>query len=312
MVQIDIGGLNRKAPKAPYETISQNWFKSLPYGFSFFSRKADATQPLTIYLPISPSNLVIKTHFATNVITTLYGVVEEHSEVRYYDITISGTTGYAPQFVGIGGNNGNPPPLSGRKSFADEVVFNKTIDGFLPEVTNTLKQVKGLIQDVTGNSPETVSGVASNKSGYHAFHELYKFFLQYKKDTAGVGIEPPKSGLSSVAGALASLAGVKLPKTDKTRKVHPMTFLNYKDGVKYDCIPREFTLTRSSNNPMLYYYNIVLRAYNLRSINDTSEAQQSISNIKSKLGLDSADSGSLFSELSNRANSAATLISAVL
>ena len=44
------------------------------------------------------SNLNITTHWATNVISTMYGTVEEHSEQRYYDIQISGTTGMAPRY----------------------------------------------------------------------------------------------------------------------------------------------------------------------------------------------------------------------
>src|SRR5665213_1438313 len=76
----------------PYEVTSTNWYKSLPYGFAFFDigSKASDNAKSTIWLPISPNNITTTTNFATNVITTLYGVVEEHSEVRFYDITISG------------------------------------------------------------------------------------------------------------------------------------------------------------------------------------------------------------------------------
>src|SRR6185369_1371883 len=73
-----------------YKVIKSNWFTAKPYGFKFTPRAGKA---MTMFLPIAPSNLTISTGFATNAIPTLYGTVEEHSPVRYYDITIEGTTG---------------------------------------------------------------------------------------------------------------------------------------------------------------------------------------------------------------------------
>src|SRR5689334_19686681 len=71
-----------------YTLESQNWYSAKPYGFKASLRNG---RSVVMFLPINPSNLTISTNFATNMIPTLYGTVEEHSEVRYFDITIEGT-----------------------------------------------------------------------------------------------------------------------------------------------------------------------------------------------------------------------------
>jgi hypothetical protein len=278
--------------KDPYKVNSNNWYKPLPYGFAFNNRNANdassSSDRFVIYLPILPSNLNITTHFATNVITTLYGIIEEHSEVRYYDITITGTTGISPQYIGIQNQQPANESISlGRTSFEGlEDVIN--LGGALPEVNNIINQVRGRWQDIKDSlsgGPSNTTGIDPEKTGYKAFHEFYKFLLQYKKDAAGVGI-----------------AG------NKQRNVHPIQFLNYKDGVQYDCVPMDFSLTRSAASPMLYNYTIRMRAFNLRNIGNTVESQDQLA----RLGLGGLQSQTVFSSLTNAAGNAATLISGLL
>ena len=277
----------------PYQTTNQNWYKALPYGFAFFDRNANAedVQSATsvIYLPVLPSNLQVTTHFATNIVTTLYGVVEEHSEVRYYDITIAGTTGFSPRFIGEQGLGASKPTNSqqfGRSAF-EGTSLSDSFGGFLPEITNTIEQVQDTISDI-GNSlnggPSMDTGLKPHQSGYAAFHQFYKFLLKYKKDAAGT-----------------------LQTSSIKRKTHPFQFLNYKDSIKYDCIPVSFNLEKSAESPMLYNYSIQLRCYNLRGVNNTTDEQDQLA----KLGLGNASGQSLFSSLAGAAGSAATLVSQV-
>ena len=274
----------------PYETNNQNWYKALPYGFAFFDRSADSVElsdaTSIIYLPISPNNIRVTTHFATNVVTTLYGVVEEHSEVRYYDIVISGTTGFAPRFVGD--QSQDKPTKSqqpGRSAF-DGTTLADTFGGFLPEVTNTIAQVQDTLAELGGDEPQMRTGILPHQSGYAAFHQFYKFLLKYKRDTAGT----PQNNLVR-------------------RNVHPFQFLNYKDGVRYDCVPLGFDLNKSAENPMLYNYTLTLRCYNLRSVGDTGDLEQ---DQLGRLGLGGITGQDLFSELTGAAGNAATLVSAIL
>ena len=221
-----------------YTVTPENWYKPLPYGFSFFDRSATRKSTSIFYLPILPSNINVTTHFATNIVTTLFGVVEEHSEIRYYDIEIAGTTGIAPKYI-----EAKQQGVAADKVTSDgrTIESNPGIDlgGFLPEVTNTINQVKNLASDignaVSGGGAAAGTGVNVNKTGYMAFHNFYRFLQQYKKDAAGIS---------------------KLGNTKRNH--HPLQFLNYKDGIKYDCAIQTFTLTRSADNPMFYNYNIKL------------------------------------------------------
>lgn len=245
----------------PYITKKENWYQALPYGFAFYDieKQTQATPTTTIYLPISPSNIQVETKFATNVITTLYGVIEEHSATRYYDITISGNTGIAPRYVKpISTSIASPFPAdqSITQSSAGRSTFVTSIPAALPgnNVTPALGAITGILGIGDATNP---TGVKLNQTGYLAFHNLYKFFLKYKIDASQV---PVNSGPAAAAAALAP---------PPIRKVHPLSFLNYKDGVKYDAVPLSFTMTRSADQPMLYFYNIKMRCFNIRNITGT-------------------------------------------
>ena len=282
------GSVGAQSVDEIYKPEPTNWYKSLPYGFSFFNRSESSKSTSIFYLPILPSNINVTTHFATNIVTTLFGIVEEHSEVRYYDIEIAGTTGISPRYIDAKQQGKKPDEITnqvGRESAANPGL---DLGGFLPEVTNTINQVKNVVSDIgsaLGNGPTMKTGVDVNKTGYMAFHNFYRFLLNYKKDTAGQ----------------SNLGGTK-------RKHHPLQFLNYKDRVKYDCVIQSFTLTRSAESSMLYNYSIKLRAFNIRSVDAAPPEQDQLA----KLGLGDIKGQSAFSSLTSAVGGAATLIGAIL
>jgi hypothetical protein len=276
-----------------YTIQEQNWYKSFPYGFRFYGID---NKIVTIWLPISPNNLTINTNFATNIITTLYGIVEEHSEVRYYDISIQGTTGIAPKYSAtvsrfpaedgeqkgsVGRINSEVNSGSGKKG---EGLWGSGVGA---EAVNIAEQTANLARDVFLSASPKKPAILPIDTGYARFHRLYQFFLKYKKD--------------------ASLQNTKDSK--KTRNRHPLEFLNYKDGNKYNCIPISFTMVRSVDNPMLYNYNIKLRAFNLAGVD---EEKLNIADQKVLLGLDGLEGQSLFAKFVSTAQDAAQAISALL
>lgn len=288
------------ADTEPYEVESTNWYKSLPYGFTFYdiNSREDETPRSTMYLPIAPNNISVKTNYATNIVTTLYGIVEEHSEVRYYDIVIQGTTGFAPRFVKPFDAT-NSEHSSGRKSFVGGGI---DLGGFLPEVTNVINQAMDIGNDISNTingGPTNTTGISPQNSGYVAFHNLYKFFLKYKADAAQVG---SSSAPSSSFMSIPSIG------SGGQRKTHPLQFKNYKDGIQYDCIPINFTLTRTAEDPMLYNYRIELRCFNLRNVNDKAQEFTQLE----KLGLGGLEGQSIFAKMTNTANNVATFISETL
>lgn len=255
-----------------YTPKASNWYSSLPYAF-----KADINGSMRIfYLPISPQNLTITTHYATNVISTLYSTVEEHSEQRYFDIVIQGTTGFAPRYVNSSSLGSQPTQNSGRESYSAFNIssllggfFSKTL-GKLDKAANQVKDVVNAIKGRPANGFEP--GVYNDVSGYIAFHNLYLFLLNYKKSAA--------QGKEAVAQA-----------DDEAVDESVLYFINYKDNNQYSCAVQTFTLERNAQNPMLYNYVIRLRAYNLTSIVDK------IKKTKNKFGLDGG--ASVFSKAKN-------------
>lgn len=256
---VDLSGPNS------YSLKPENWFTSKPYGFTFFPRNGPDVG-FTMYLPINPSNLSITTSFATNAITTLYGTVEEHSPVRYYDIQIEGTTGMAPKYVEVDQH----VAYGGREAAQIVQSLNGKAGGFFSKTLGLLGQLKNSASSLAGEQKKTTSGVNMDNTGYAAFHNLYRFLLKYKKDASG-------------------------DSNSQNRTRHPLTFFNHKDNNEYDVVVRNFTLRKSADNPMLYFYSITLRGYNLRSANSSQTSDTTEQRLKD-LGLDGIDASSFLSK----------------
>ncbi len=277
----DMEKIYKTDPEFGNTSFVRNWYLQKPYTFVFTDRKKNVS---TFNLPISPSNINITTHWATNVISTMYGTVEEHSEQRYYDIVISGTTGMSPRFYKpvIGTDARVNAPSEGRVGFPIKGLIPGGIKGGLHGfasrtqalVTNALNQAS----DLFGFGDRVTTGIDLKRTGYVAFHNFYKFLLTYKKDA---------SGESSI----------------RQRSKHPIKFVNFKDNNQYDVAITGFQLTRDASNPMLYNYNLTMRAYNLQDI--TAETIEiDIADRAAELGLDNINNESFFSTMANKARQA--------
>ena len=140
------------------------------------------------------------------------------------------------------------------------------------EVTNTISQVANIASSIadTINGIKNETGVYPTNSGYLAFHNFYKFLLRYKQDAARVSAQP--QGLLASVPKATDVLNFVAGSNGKTRKSHPLQFLNYKDGVKYDVVPISFQMVRNAENPMLYNYSIRLRGFNLRNVTAKPQA----------------------------------------
>lgn len=276
----------KKGMNDAYKVESQNWYSAKPYGFKMATRDGGT---FTMFLPINPSNLNITTPFATNVVTTLYGTVEEHSDVRYFDISIEGTTGISPKFVEPGAGQDSATLYSQlRKSGRSTTPIASSISagGFFAKTIGLANQIKNKAADLLDGGVKPQTGVYKDDSGYVAFHNLYRFLLQYKKDASGTG------------GSTAN------------RQTHPLTFFNYKDNNQYDVVVRGFTMRRSADNPMLYYYSIQLRGYNLRAI--TSPINDSLAQRLQDLGVNGVDSSSVLGDIKSISSQAKGIIGSLV
>lgn len=236
-----------------YEIKIENWHKALPYGFKFVFNKAKGGQGQSTicYLPISPNDLTISTQFATNLINTLYGIVEEHSPVRYYDIQINGTTGFAPKYVDHGQSFKEITPLEGRLTSINTDFFSNGASGFGSRIAsiidNTVQEVARTASDVLDTASlediNNSTGMFNANTGYAAFHNLYRWLLWCKD---------------------------KMAEGHATEQDPPaLYFFSQKDNTQYKITIQNFTLRRSANDPMMYQYSIVMRGYELKTLENT-------------------------------------------
>lgn len=254
------------------DEIRRNWYSQKPYAFIFTNRKGTKS---TFYLPIAPSNINIVTHFATNVVSTMYGTIEEHSEQRYYDITIAGTTGMVPRnYKVVEDVNPNSVDPVGRVGQPIKSGFSDVAGGFFKRTLSLLENTINQASDLFGQDKAS-SGIDLKRTGYVAFHNFYKFLLAYKKDTSG-----EKGDFSRRGG-------------------HPLQFANYKDNNQYDVAIQQFQLTRDASEPFLYNYNITMRAYNLRTA-DLPLIDRDVNFRKEELGLNGIQTSAL-ATLANKA-----------
>jgi len=233
----------------PYTIKYENWYKTIPYALRIVSLQGgvspsalisgatgqsptEGATPMHFFFPVNPESISINTPFATVVTPTIGGIVQEHSGAVFYNISISGTTGVIPDLnftTGIPRNaNTDLRPLGGDKP---------TIPNFLGGFgASTIGAINSAVSAITGTSPKMVGGDKDGKSGYTAFHVLYKFIWLYH--------------FAKANGAPQQLR-----------------FMNYKDNNQYDCVVTNFNLSRDKGRPHLYQYTIQLKAWKLSTAN---------------------------------------------
>jgi hypothetical protein len=263
---------------ADYSPILSNWYTSQPYGFTFTDSSGNTT---TINLPINPSNLTISTSFATVLTPTLYGTVEEHSSVRYYDISIEGNTGFGPKWIMP---STNPPVLSAlntRSVFSvQQSLSPASAAGFFMKTLALAAVTASDTNNLLSGFPDPIPGLQLDQTGYLAFHNLYRFLLAYKKDVAANGAQA---------------------------NVYPLVFFNYKDSIEYNVVVKSFTMKRD-----LYHYSIQLRGFDLGDAGRTAAQDSSnLNTMLGELGLYGIQSSNLLADLMNVANQARGILASV-
>ena len=149
-----------------------NWSEFFPYFFEMMlvdsDGKPQSLNPVhAFYLPISPSELQIRTPFAIQVSATLKGIVEEHNAAPFQEISFSGTTGILPGDV-----RPTFPKLTNPSRFAQSLFGG------------TFRAAGNLISNVTqllGMSDSAPQGETSRNNlratGYFQFHLLISYML---------------------------------------------------------------------------------------------------------------------------------------
>jgi hypothetical protein len=194
----------------------------------------------------------------------------------------------APRYVNINSvekSKQASQSVNGRTAFTVQETI-PPLGGFFQKTIGLANQVLNRAADIVSSQKNT-TGIERKKTGYAAFHNLYKFFLLYKQDTSGEKSTAPRTG------------------------GHPLMFFNYKDNNKYLCSIQRFVLKRSADQPMLYNYSIQLRAYKIQRLN-ADEKEIDLSSRLKELGLDGVDNSSVFSKVKSASKGVKDVIGAAI
>lgn len=241
---------DQRGTRPPYNIRYGSWYKTIPYGFRIltpdvgdmtklaagFAKYSGVTPKprpmakLKFFFPVNPESITINTPFAVQVTPTLGGIVEEHSGAVFYNISISGSTGVIPE---IDYETGGPRALNELRSTAvgEGLISPGILGGF---GKGTINAINSAVSKFTGVDSKLVDGKRDRKSGYTAFHVLYKFIWLYHHGKA--------------KGSQQELL-----------------FVNYKDNNQYKVVVQNFQLSRDKSRPHLYQYTIQMKGWKLET-----------------------------------------------
>ena len=248
-------------PAAPYAVKSENWYKTISYGFRIIDIPKNILEAgpiqlkqaeslalgnptgLAFYFPVNPESINISTPFAVQVTPTLGGVVEEHSGAVFYNITLSGTTGIMPNISIFTGRPLNAKSETRNCAYEPDLKDKMARKiGFGGNTYNAamgaVAAYKKLMSQLTGiEDDKTVDDDRNENTGYTTFHALYKYLWLYHYDKA--------NGYNKM-----------------------LQFVNYKDNNQYNVIVQNFQLSRDKSRPHLYTYSIQMKGWLLTTETD--------------------------------------------
>lgn len=269
------GKKTEKGGILPWEYLGENWHKVFPYSFyvtvesggkvgkagKLTKSGSKIDLKYTYTLPIPPQSIAIDMVSASKVDATLGGVVEETSNNVFWTISLSGTTGTAVSRAVSNDNTAN----SRRKpadQFRERLATTGLLAGIAAGINGVLTKAGNVADSVAASASAFASGnIAGGASGVTgALNDLL--------------LPPQLFNSSAVNGKVNGFTEIHelhrflytysfLKGKDPSR--YNLWFCNYKDGQKWRVIVQKFTLTKSAQSPMLYRYNIQLKAWNVRA-----------------------------------------------
>lgn len=228
-------GIERKVQE---RIIEERWNQLFRYSFSIAQANSlgQVVNPVpfvpgfetnNIKLRIPPSSISISTQFASNVSATNGGILEENNGVVFRIITIQGSTGVFPDRVVVG---------QGEKPGFAAALLKNIFPGTVNAIGSVIDSVNAIKEAVVGPGEKELSPKVEEfkNTGYFQFWALHNFFVAYaelKKRTEGQDFR--------------------------------LLFNSPKDNISYVCTPILFDLRRDQTSPLLYRYNITLKAWDL-------------------------------------------------
>lgn len=247
---------------------AQDWYKTYPYRFIIKELDTEAQSPMVLIysLPIPPESLILKPVYPSEAIATMGGVVEETSDVVFWQIAMSGTM---PHAISRKNNTEDDPALLFRANVSTTGPLSSIIGGVLKPIENALGKAGNIAgafsSGFSSNNaasalqaalqpplPYKASGVVDSEgeatnNGFTEIHKLQKFFLLYQK--------------------LSTRFSQSLKNKDLQGKKFALFFENIKDGQSFRIIPKETMFAKTAQSPYTYKYQLSFVAWNLATPN---------------------------------------------
>lgn len=263
------GAIYAKAQQAfneglAWEFKGSDWYKVFGYQFVVLDSAGTPPQELIYTLPIPPQSINVRMIPASQATPTIGGVVEETNANVFWLINLAGTTGIAVSRQG----NGADKRHKMAKQFRDTIGTTGLLSGALAGINTAISQVGGTIDGVVNSAQAIASGnVAGGVSGLvGSFNNLFLPGLPY----SGSAVDSDTNGYTEIQEFhrfLYTYSKLKGKFPDRFR----LFFRSYKTNQQWQCIVQDFTIQQSANDPMLYRYNIALKAWDVRSAKTTED-----------------------------------------
>lgn len=195
----------------------------------------DGFNAAKVSLRLPPQSITITTPFASSVVATNKGILEENNGIVFRNITIAGTTGLYPDAKVVNNSSNLKGPLG---------LVQSIFPGVTTAIGDVLKQVKAVKNAVVGDdskrelTPNPESQFELQNTGYYQFWVLHNFLVAY-----------------------AEMKKRKLSGTDASE--FRLIFNSPKDNIAYVITPVSFDLRKDKSEPMLYRYSISFRAWDI-------------------------------------------------
>jgi len=156
----------------------KRWDKTYTYSFKLgsanpktgkldgYPSKMTGFKNTVIDLNLNPQSVSIQIPFASSVIATNRGVLEENNGVVFRNISISGTTGINPKRT----TRGEPVQLQGVARTAQQI---------FPAATSAVSALIKASNRVVGTKTPEVKEPEFEQTGYVQFWRLHNFFIEY-------------------------------------------------------------------------------------------------------------------------------------
>jgi hypothetical protein len=195
------------------------------------------------FLPITPQQLSISDAFSINTSATLVGILEEHSGVRFKNITVQGTFGVWPDRQSISLPPGTPSIL--QSIFANTLTSAQNVATQFTSIINNITTGSNASKPTTVRPGDTSGGPSGGgdpdhglSTGYYQTTMLQQFLEQY----AEAKRNPANAGWRLV---------FDIPKQNQSFVVTPIGF----------------TWNENVNKPMEIDYNLQLKAWRRIDLN---------------------------------------------